>query len=50
MKSTRIVLGHHVKQERIGIVVKRFMIEKQFGKQTQILGVTFVFTAVYLEE
>ena len=41
---------HDVKEKRVCVVIKRFMVEKQFGQKAQILRVVFVFSAVDFEK
>ncbi|RNA44147.1 hypothetical protein BpHYR1_043597 [Brachionus plicatilis] len=44
-----VVLGKDVEQKWLDVVVKRFVVEKQLGQETQILSVDFVRVAVHFE-
>lgn len=50
MEAARVVLGHHVEQERVCVVVERLVVQKQFRQETQVLGVALVFAAINLEK
>ena len=50
MEPARVVLGHHVEQERIRVVVQRLVVEKQLRQQAEVLSVAFVFPPVNLEK
>ena len=50
MEAVCIELRHNVEEEGIRIVVQSFVVEEQLCKQTQVLRIVFVFTAVDLEE
>lgn len=49
MVTFAIVSCQHVKQKRLHIVVKRFVIKEKLRQQTQILTVNFVGISVHFE-
>ena len=46
VRAICIALHKHVEQKRFNIIVQCLVVEKQFGKQAQILTVDFVFASV----
>lgn len=42
-------LSHNVKQERLHVVVQRFVVQKHFRKQAKILTIDFVFSTINFE-
>ena len=50
MKASRIHLSHDVKEERVGVVVKGLVIQKEFSQKTEVLCVGFVLPAVNFEK
>jgi hypothetical protein len=49
MEPLPVALGQNVKQERLDIIVQRFMVQKQLGQQAEILTVDFIRIAVDFE-
>lgn len=45
-----VISRQHIKQERFHVIVQSFVIEKEFGKQAQILTIQFVDVTVHLED
>ena len=45
-----VVLGEHVEEERLDVVVERLVVEKELGEQAQVLAVDLVELAVHFEE
>ena len=50
MISSVITLAHDIKEEGVRVVVQSFVIKKQLGKETQVLGVVFVLSSVNFKE
>ena len=50
MKTLSVEFGQHVEHERIGVVIQRFVIEKQFRQETNVVRVAFVLSSVDFEE
>ena len=46
VRTICIALHKHVEQKRFNIIVQCLVVEKQFGKQAQILAVDFIFASV----
>lgn len=46
----RVGQRHYVEKEGFNVVVQRFVIEEEFGKQTEMLAVLFVPFAIYLPD
>ena len=50
MASVGVTLRHHVEEKRFDVEIQSFVIEKQFGQQTQILTVHFVLFPIDFED
>ena len=50
MKTLSVEFGQNVEHERIGVVIQRFVIEKQFRQETNVVRVAFVFSSVDFEK
>lgn len=48
MSSVLINLAENVKEKWVYIEIERFVIQKQFGKQAQVLAVNLVFSSIDL--
>lgn len=49
MAALLVVLGEHVEEERLHVVVERFVVQKQLSQQTQILAVDLVHVPINFE-
>ena len=43
-----VVLGEHIEEEGLHVVVQRLVVQKQLGQQTQVLTVDCAHVAVHL--
>lgn len=50
VESSLVQCCHYVEQEWVCVVTQCFVVQEQFGQQTQVLCVNFVFTSVYFKE
>lgn len=50
MAAAVVVLGEHIEQKRIRIIVERLVVEKTLRQQAQILGIIFVLSSIDLEK
>ena len=50
MISSVITLAHHVEEEGVRVIVQSFVIKKQFGEETEVLGVVLVLSSVNFKE
>ena len=50
MTSVSIALRHDVEEERFHVEVKRFVVQKEFGQEAEILTVHFVLFSVDFED
>lgn len=50
MATFAVVLGEHVEEERLDVVVERLMIEEQLGEEAEVLAIDLVGVAVHLED
>ena len=49
MTASRVILRHHVEQERFDCEIQRLVLEEEFGHETEALAVHLVFLAVHLK-
>lgn len=50
VEAARVELCHYVEEKRIGIIVECLVVEKEFGKQAQVLGIHLVFASIDFKE
>ena len=47
--SVGVALRHHVEEKGLDVEIESFVVEKEFGQQTQILTVHFVLLSVHFK-
>lgn len=50
MIALPVVLGQHVEQKRLHVVIQRLVVQKQLRQQTKVLTVNLVCVAVHLKD
>jgi len=48
--ASLVTFGEDVKEEWFDIIIKRFVVEKQFGKEAEVLAVDLVLLAVHFKD